>query len=74
MDSKFRKIPGHTYFDPTKQPKSGYAVPKVEYCYAWNDAGDIYSKTPTKYSKVEQERHRNNFLKKYNECSKDDSC
>ena len=69
MDSKFHKIPGHTYFDPTKQPKSGYAIPKVKYCYAWNDAVP-----KAKYCKVEQERHRNDFLKKYNECSKDDSC
>jgi hypothetical protein len=36
-----------TYYDPTRQPKSGLAVPKAKYC------------------KVQQERHRRDFLKKY---------
>ena len=26
MDSDWSRIEGHTYYDPTKQPKSGYAV------------------------------------------------
>jgi hypothetical protein len=25
------KIPGHHYFDPTRQPKSGYAVPEPKH-------------------------------------------
>jgi|TARA_B110000858_G_scaffold33769_1_gene37587 hypothetical protein len=43
-----------TYYDPTRQPKSGLAVPKAKYC------------------KVQQERHRRDFLKKYTAILKKD--
>jgi len=31
MDSDRGKIKGHHYFDPSKQPKSGLAVPESKY-------------------------------------------
>ena len=53
--SDIGKIPGHHYFDKSKEPKSGLAVPKAKYC------------------KVQQEKHRKEFMQQYNICSKDDS-
>ena len=55
MDSDRGKILGHHYFDPSKEPKSGLAVPKAKYC------------------KVQQEKHRKEFMQQYNDCSKNDS-
>ena len=55
MDSDWSKIKGHHYFDPSKEPKSGLAVPKAKYC------------------KVQQERHRKEFMQQYNNCNKDNS-
>ncbi len=31
MNNDKGKIAGHTYYDPSKQPKSGYAVPESKY-------------------------------------------
>ena len=58
MDSDWHKIPGHHYFDKSKQPKSGLAVPEGQ---------DI------KYSKVRQEYWRKVFQKHWDNCNKDNS-
>jgi len=58
MDSDWSKIPGHHYFDPSKEPKSGLAVP---------EGSDI------KYSKVRQEYWRKVFQSHWDNCNKDDS-
>lgn len=53
MDSDRVKIKGHRYYDPAQQPKSGYAV-----------AESLQSKL----DKVEQEKHRQDFLQKWEKC------
>ena len=58
MDSDRGKIKGHHYFDPSKQPKSGYAVPQ---------------KLEKEYSKVRQEHWRKVFQKHWDQSEKDNS-
>jgi len=53
IDGEWVRIKGDHYYDPAQQPKSGYAV--VE-------------SLQSKLCKVEQEKHRQDFLQKWEKC------
>ena len=53
IDGEWVRIKGDRYYDSAQQPKSGYAV-----------AESLQSKL----DKVEQEKHRQDFLQKWEKC------